>query len=55
MTTTPINVTESGDTSGRSIPDDPIAAVAGKYAWIEKSSDDMRDEDRAFEADRDDS
>ena len=33
----------------RPVPDDPIAAVLGKYAWIEVTSDEMRDEDRAVE------
>jgi AbrB family looped-hinge helix DNA binding protein len=33
----------------RPVPDDPIAAVLGKYGWIEATSDEMRDEDRAVE------
>jgi AbrB family looped-hinge helix DNA binding protein len=33
----------------RPVPDDPIAAVLGKYAWIAATSDEMRDEDRAVE------
>ena len=33
----------------RPVPDDPIAAVLGKYAGIEVTSDEMRDEDRAVE------
>ncbi|MEP7112281.1 MAG: AbrB/MazE/SpoVT family DNA-binding domain-containing protein [Ilumatobacteraceae bacterium] len=33
----------------RPVPDDPIAAVLGKYAWIEATSDEMRDEDRAVD------
>ena len=36
----------------RPVPDDPIAAVAGKYSWIEATSDDMRDEDRALDVER---
>lgn len=36
----------------RPVPDDPIAAVLGKYAWIEATSDEMRDEDRAVEAEK---
>jgi AbrB family looped-hinge helix DNA binding protein len=36
----------------RPVPDDPIAAVAGKYSWIEMTSDEMRDEDRAAEIER---
>ena len=36
----------------RPVPDDPIAAVAGKYSWIEATSDEMRDEDRAAEIER---
>lgn len=36
----------------RPVPDDPIAAVLGKYAWIEATSDEMRDEDRAVEVER---
>jgi AbrB family looped-hinge helix DNA binding protein len=31
----------------RPVPDDPVGAVAGKYSWIEATSDEMRDEDRA--------
>ncbi len=33
----------------RPVPDDPIAAVIGKYAWIAATSDEMRDEDRAVD------
>ena len=36
----------------RPVPDDPIAAVLGKYAWIEATSDEMRDEDRAVEIEK---
>jgi AbrB family looped-hinge helix DNA binding protein len=36
----------------RPVPDDPIAAVAGKYSWIGATSDEMRDEDRAVEIER---
>ena len=36
----------------RPVPDDPIAAVAGKYSWIEATSDEMRDEDRALDIER---
>ena len=36
----------------RPVPEDPIAAVLGKYAWIEATSDDMRDEDRAVEIEK---
>jgi AbrB family looped-hinge helix DNA binding protein len=36
----------------RPVPDDPIAAVAGKYSWIGATSDEMRDEDRAAEIER---
>jgi AbrB family looped-hinge helix DNA binding protein len=36
----------------RPVPDDPIAAVLGKYAWIEATSDEMRDEDRAVDIER---
>ena len=36
----------------RPVPDDPIAAVTGKYSWIEATSDEMRDEDRAAEIER---
>ena len=33
----------------RPVPDDPVGAVAGKYSWIEATSDEMRDEDRAVD------
>ena len=36
----------------RPVPDDPIAAVLGKYAWIEATSDEMRDEDRAVDIEK---
>jgi AbrB family looped-hinge helix DNA binding protein len=36
----------------RPVPDDPIAAVAGKYAWIGATSDEMRDEDREADLER---
>jgi AbrB family looped-hinge helix DNA binding protein len=36
----------------RPVPDDPIGAVAGKYAWIEQTSDEMRAEDRESESGR---
>ena len=36
----------------RPVPDDPIAAVLGKYAWIEATSDEMRDEDRAVDVEK---
>jgi AbrB family looped-hinge helix DNA binding protein len=36
----------------RPVADDPIAAVAGKYSWIEATSDEMRAEDRAVEIER---
>ena len=36
----------------RPVPDDPIAAVLGKYAWIEATSDEMRDEERAVDLER---
>ena len=36
----------------RPVPDDPIGAVAGKYSWIEQTSDEMRAEDRDNELDR---
>jgi len=36
----------------RPVSDDPIAAVVGKYSWIEATSDEMRDEDRAADIER---
>ena len=36
----------------RPVADDPIAVVAGKYSWIETTSDEMRDEDRRAEIER---
>lgn len=36
----------------RPVPDDPISAILGKYAWIEATSDEMRDEDRAVDIER---
>ena len=36
----------------RPVADDPIAAVLGKYAWIEATSDEMRDEDRAVDVEK---
>jgi AbrB family looped-hinge helix DNA binding protein len=36
----------------RPVDDDPIAAVAGKYAWIDATSDEMRAEDRAADVER---
>lgn len=35
----------------RPVPDDPIGAVAGKYAWIMKTADEMHAEDRDSEID----
>jgi AbrB family looped-hinge helix DNA binding protein len=36
----------------RPVPDDPIAAVAGKYAWIGATSDELRAEDREADLER---
>jgi AbrB family looped-hinge helix DNA binding protein len=36
----------------RPVPDDPVASVLGKYSWIEATSDEMRDEDRAVDVER---
>lgn len=36
----------------RPVPDDPIAAVTGKYSWVEATSDGMRSDDRAADAGR---
>ena len=46
-------VDEGDHVTLRPVPDDPIAVVTGKYAWIEKTSDELRDEDRAVDAERD--
>ncbi len=36
----------------RPVPNDPIAAVTGKYSWIEQTADEMRAEDRESETGR---
>jgi bifunctional DNA-binding transcriptional regulator/antitoxin component of YhaV-PrlF toxin-antitoxin module len=36
----------------RPVPDDPIAAVAGKYAWIGATSDELLAEDREADLER---
>lgn len=36
----------------RPVADDPIAAVVGKYSWVEPTSDHMLAEDRENEAGR---
>lgn len=36
----------------RPVPDDPIAAVAGKYSWVAQTADEMRAEDRENESSR---
>ena len=36
----------------RPVPDDPIGHQQGKYAWIEATSDEMRDEDRAVDVEK---
>jgi AbrB family looped-hinge helix DNA binding protein len=36
----------------RPVPDDPIGAVTGKYSWVEATSDRMRSDDRAADAER---
>lgn len=36
----------------RPVPDDPVAAVTGKYAHLPSSSDQTRDDDRRADADR---
>ncbi|MEQ1872626.1 MAG: AbrB/MazE/SpoVT family DNA-binding domain-containing protein [Ilumatobacteraceae bacterium] len=33
----------------RPVPDDPIGAVAGKYSWVARTSDEMLAEDREGE------
>ena len=35
-------------------PHDPVASVAGKYAWLKATSDEMREEDREFDIARTD-
>ena len=35
-------------------PHDPVASVAGKYAWIKATSDEVREEDREFDIARSD-
>ncbi len=36
----------------RPVADDPVGAVAGKYAWIGATSDEMLAEDRAADLER---
>ena len=38
----------------RPVPDDPIAAVRRKYAWIDVTSDELRAESRIDATERDD-
>jgi len=44
---------DDGDTvTLRPVPDDPIAAVTGKYAWLGTDSDSIRAEERAADLER---